>query len=199
MKTLVLELRRALRALARAPGFTAVVVLTLALGIGAATAVFSVVDAVLLEPLPYPAAGRLVTVAHTTRGGDFPTSVPNATATHVAYQEGSRSFETMAVYQVGQSNLTGDEGAPDRVDVVWATRSLFDVLRVPAALGRTFTAEEDSPDGPLVAVLGHSLWKSRFGGDPAIVGKTVRLNGYARQVVGVMPESFRFPSPEEDL
>ena len=189
------DLRLALRQLRRTPGFTIAAVLTLALGIGGNAAVFSVINGVLLRPLAYPDADRLVTIAHRTRGGDLPERLPSGSAAHVVYEEGSRSFEALALYTTWQGSLAGREGAPDWVDIVSATRSLFDVLRVPPALGRTFSVEEDRPGGPRVAVLSHALWRQRYGSDPAIVGRTVTLDGVAREVVGVMPAGFAFPTP----
>src|SRR6476661_5857405 len=142
------DLRFGLRQLRKTPGFTIAAVLTLALGIGGNTAVFSVVNGVLLRPLAYPDADRIVSITHRTRGGELPTRLPNSSATHVVYEEGSRSFDAMALYSTWQGSLVGDNAPPDWVDVVTATRSLFDVLRVPPSLGRTFTSEEDTPGGP---------------------------------------------------
>ena len=192
------DLRVAVRRLRREPGFTAAAVLTLAIGIGGNAAVFSLVNGVLLRPLPYPDADRIVTIAHRSRGGDVPERLPNASATHVVYEE-SRSFEAMALYMPEEANLTGDGVAPVRLAVVDATRSLFDVLRVPPALGRTFTAEEDAPGGPRAAILSHALWRQQFGGDSGIVGRTIVLDGVARTVVGVMPARFAFPTRDTQL
>ena len=193
------DLRVAARRLARAPGFTIAAVLTLAVGIGGNAAVFSLVNGVVLRPLPYPEADRLVTIGHHTRGGDLPEWLPNSSAIHVVYEEGSRSFEAMALYDVDEANLTGDGVAPVRIGIARVTRSLFAVLRVPPLLGRIFTAEEDAPGGPRAAVLGHELWRRQFGGDSAIVGRTVMLDGLARTVVGVMPEGFAFPRRDAQL
>jgi hypothetical protein len=189
------DVRFALRQLRKTPGFTIAAVLTLALGIGGNTAVFSVVNGVLLRPLEYPDADRIVSISHRTRGGELPTRLPNSSATHVVYQEGSRSFDAMALYSTWQGSLVGDNAPPDWVDVVTATRSLFDVLRVPPSLGRTFTPEEDTPGGPHVAIISDALWRQRFGADPSVVGRTITLDGTSRQVVGVLPAGFAFPTP----
>ena len=189
------DIRLAARQLRKTPGFTLAAVLTLALGIGGNAAVFSVVNGVLLRPLDYPEPERLVTIAHRTRGGDLPERMPSASAVHVVYEEGSRSFDAMALYATWQGSLIGPAASPDWVDVVTATRSLFDVLRVPPALGRTFSAEEDRPKGPQVVVLSHSLWRQRFGGDPSVIGRSITLDGVVRQVIGVMPPGFAFPTP----
>ena len=193
------DLRLASRQLRKTPGFTIAAVLTLALGIGGNAAVFSVVHGVLLRPLAYPDAERLMTIAHRTRGGDLPELLPSSSAAHVVYEEGSRSFDALALYQTWQGSLNSGGGSPDWVDIVTVTRSLFDVLRVPAALGRTFTSEEDRRGGPHVAVISHALWRQRFGADPAVIGRTITLDGTAREVVGVMPSGFAFPTPATQL
>ncbi len=160
------DLRFGFRQLRKTPGFTLAAVLTLALGIGGNVAVFSVVNGVLLRPLAYPEPDRLVTIGHRTRGGDLPPTLPNATATDVVYQA-SHSFDAMALYSTWQGSLTGGDATPEWVDVASVTRSLFDVLRVPPALGRPFTADEDRPRGPRAVILSHALWRQRFGGDPS--------------------------------
>jgi len=188
------DLRFGFRQLRKTPGFTLAAVLTLALGIGGNVAVFSVVNGVLLRPLAFPDPDRLVTIAHRTRGGDLPPTLPNATATDVVYQA-SHSFDAMALYSSWQGSLTGGDAAPDWVDVTSVTRSLFDVLRVRPALGRPFTAEEDRPKGPRAVILSHALWRQRFGGDPSIIGRTIAVEGTTHEIVGVMPAGFAFPTP----
>jgi len=187
------DLRFGLRQLRKTPGFTLAAVLTLALGIGGNVAVFSVVNSVLLRPLAYPEADRLVTIGHRTRGGDLPPVLPNATATDVVYQA-SHSFDAMALYASWQGSLTGGDAAPDWVDVTSITRSLFDVLRVRPALGRVFTADEDRPRGPRAVILSHALWRQRFGGDRSVIGRTIAVDGTTHEIVGVMPAGFAFPS-----
>jgi len=194
VERMAFDLRLAIRQLRQSPGFTIAAVLTLALGIGGNAAVFSVVNGVLLRPLAFPEADRLVTIAHRTRGGDLPERLPSASAAHVVYEEGSHSFDALALYATWQGSLTGREGSPDWVDAVTATRSLFDVLRVAPALGRTFSREEDQPGGPRVVVVSHALWHQRYGGDSAIIGRTITLDGVSREVVGVMPAGFAFPT-----
>ena len=193
------DVRLAVRQLRKTPGFTLAAALTLALGIGGNAAIFSVVNGVLLRPLAYPEPDRIMTIAHRTSGGELPERLPNSSAAHVVYEEGNRSFEAMALYATWQGSLTGPEASPDWVDVVTATRSLFDVLRVPPTLGRTFSADEDRPRGPRVAVLSHTLWQQRFGGDSAIIGRSITLDGVVREVVGVMPQGFAFPTPESQV
>src|SRR4029453_17416631 len=133
-----------------------------------------------------------------TRGGDLPSRLPNATATDVVYQA-NRSFDAMALHTSWQGSLTGGGGAPEWVDIVSVTRSLFDVLRVPLALGRPFTAEEDRHGGPHAVILSHALWRQRFGGDPSVIGRTVTVDGTPHEVVGVMPAGFAFPTKATQL
>src|SRR5437867_521848 len=183
------DLRFAFRQLLKNPGFTAVAVLTLALGIGANTAVFSVVNAVLLRPLPYPESDRLVQLSEAGRdwsGG--PISYPNFTD----WKAQQTVFENVGLYRWVNYNLTGT-GEPLRLSVGEMAADAFGALRVPPALGRTFTADEDKPGGPRVAVLSYALWQSRFGRDLAILNQSIALDGNAFTVVGVMPAGFEFP------
>lgn len=190
------DLRFSLRQLRRAPSFAAVVVLTLGMAIGANTAVFSVVDAVILSPLPYPEADRLSVVWTRylpSSGFDiakFPVSAPEI----LDIQEESRTLESLGVYARGSRTLTGDGDAPERIPVGFYSATLLPTLRVQPEVGRWFAPEEDVPDGPAVTILSHALWQSRFGGDPAIVGRTIAMNGIPTEVVGVMSEGFEFPS-----
>ena len=189
MDNLLQDLRYAVRQLLRSPGFAAVAVLTLALGIGANTAIFSVISSVLLQPLPYGDADRVVAVWNSFRDNEqMSLSAPEL----IDYREGIRSFEALAAYRQAAVNLTG-EAEPERLSAGRVTANLFEVLGTEAMIGRTFTAEEDVPGQNNVVVLGYSLWQRRFAGDPSVVGSAVRLNGTLRTVVGVMPPSFRLP------
>jgi predicted permease len=194
IERIVFDLRFAARQLRMTPAFTLAAVLTLALGIGGNAVVFSVVNGVLLRPLPYAASDRLVSIGHHTRGGDLPPRMPNASATHVVYESATRSFEAMALYSHWSVSLTSDNAAPEWIDVVPTTHSLFAVLRVAPALGRVFSAEEDQPGGPRAVVISHALWQQRFGGDSALIGRAVTIDGRAHTVVGIMPASFAFPT-----
>ncbi len=194
---LIRDLRQVLRRFAREPLFTAVTVLTLALGIGAATAVYSVVDGVLLEPLPYDHPRELVSIFHAAPGLDVD-RIPDARATHLVYQEASRSFSSMALHAGTQVTLT-EAGDPARLVAERITPSLFQVLRASPAIGRAFTEDEGREDAGPVAILSHRLWAERFGSDPQIVNRTIVLNGQSAAVVGVMPEGFAFPSQDVDL
>jgi putative ABC transport system permease protein len=165
-----------------------VVVLTLAIGIGANTAIFSVVNAVLLRPLPYREADRLVAVfSHETRKGERRN--PTSPADYLEWKKGSGALEEMTAAHPWSPVLTG-RGQPEPIPGLRATPGLFALLREEAALGRVFAAGGSSED---VVVLGHRLWRSRFGGDPAIVGSSLALDGKPHTVVGVMPPGFRFP------
>ncbi|MFY9611384.1 MAG: ABC transporter permease [Blastocatellia bacterium] len=199
------DLRYGLRMLRKNPGFTLVAVLTLALGIGANTAIFSVVSGVLLRPMPYADPGRLVQFWETNplKGWTQATVAP---ANLFDWQEQNQSFEDIAAYMgsdtkaAGMSNLflTG-EGEPERVRGLYVTGNLFSVLGVSAARGRTFTPEETWAGNHRVVVLCHELWQRRFGGDPAIVDQTISINGANRTIIGVMPDGFYFPAKDVEL
>ena len=189
------DLRYAWRGLRTRPGFTAVATVTLALGIGANTAIFSVVNAVLLAPLPYPQPDRLVKLTGTSpREGRLSNlSVPDVGD----FEASSGSFEALgAMSGVGSLTLTGG-GEPERVAALRVTAGYFRALGVRPELGRTFDAAEDRPSPPLVVVLGHGLWVRRFGADPAVVGRTIPLNDRAWTVVGVLPAGFRHVEPDQ--
>ncbi|HXQ97421.1 MAG TPA: ABC transporter permease [Candidatus Limnocylindrales bacterium] len=183
------DLRYGARMLRKNPGFTATAILTLALGIGANTAIFSVVNAVLLRPLPYRDSARLYWIS------DF---VPQFNGTLVgssdflAWREQNTVFEEMAAYNDSANNLTGD-GDPERAAVSGITANFFPLLGVTPAIGRDFVDEEDRAGGPPVAILGHHLWELRYGGDPRILDRSVQVDNHAYRVVGVMSPDFRFP------
>ena len=195
-----LPLRQALRGLRRTPGFTAVAVGTLALGIGATTTIFTVVNGVLLRPMPYEEPDRVAIIWNDLGAGAQ--SLPAVSALDfLDYRERSRAFEGFAAASgpglAGlRGNLTGD-GDPERVDLSPVTANFFPLLGVAPALGRNFTAEEEVPNGPRVALLSHRLWQRRYGGDPGIVGRTIPIDGIAHEVVGVLPERFRLLLPAE--
>ncbi len=191
MDTLWQDLKYGARQLARNPGFTAVAVLTLALGIGANTAVFSVVHAVLLQPLPYPNAERLVALTGQAPGvgvGQFGLTEVE----YLRFQSDSRMLESVGGYVTGQITLSGVE-QPQRVQVGVVTSSVFDVLGVPPLLGRTFRPEEEVPNGNRVALLSMGLWQGQFTGAVDVLGRSVELNSRPYTIVGVMPAGFRLP------
>ncbi len=196
MDTLAL-IRRSLRGLLHAPGFTAVCVLTLAVGIAAATAIFSIVNGILLTPLPYAESERLVGLWHTAPAFGFD-KISQSPGTYLLYRQRSRSFEDIALYRSARANVTGDR-APERLSAGLITPSLFSVLRVKPSLGRAFVAEEGRPGAAPVVLLSDQLWRRRFAGDPGAVGRQIRINGVPRAIVGVMPAGFEFPRPETEL
>jgi putative ABC transport system permease protein len=185
------DARHAVRAFARSPGFTVVAVATLALGIGATTAGFSLMRAVLLDPLPYRDASRLVMVWEDGSQHGLPPNITPSPGHYVDWNDQNGVFDGMAALDFGSFNLTG-AGEPLRVEGFHATHNLFDVLGVAPVLGRPFTREEEQP-GAAVAILGHSLWQSRFGSSRDIVGRTIVLDEKPFTVVGVMPAGFDFP------
>ena len=191
MNTLTQDLRYAVRALRRSPGFTAVALATLALGIGANTAIFSVVNAVLLEPLPFPDSGRLVAFYQTLPARGVTTagvSFPN----YSDFAGRSRSFEQLGAIRMHDYTLTG-QGEPALVVGGTVTGNVFAMLRTRPLLGRGLAASDEAPDAPPVAVLSEKLWREHFGGDPAAVGRTLRLDERVFTVVGVMPAAFHSP------
>ena len=190
------DIRYGLRMLAKSPGFTAVVVLTLAMGIGANTAIFSVVSAVLLQPLPFPQPDRLVALQRTDlRTGEQSRSQSYPDFADLRAQ--SKSLEAAAAYDEGSATMTG-MGDPIHLSTGIFSADMFNVLRVPPILGREFTAAEDKP-GTHVAMLSHRLWKTRFGGDPKVTDKRIVLDGTPYAVAGVMPADFQFPLDSQPM
>ena len=186
------DLHYAVRRLFKAPGFTIVAVLTLALGIGANSAIFSVVNGVLLKPLPYPESERLVGVYHVTEGQRVVMSGPNFT--DVA--RGATTLENIAAVSTTRMVLTG-EGEPERLSVAEVSASLFNVLRVHPEIGRTFNADENTPGRTNVVILSHAVWEQRFGSDRSVIGRRITLDGTPREVIGVMPRGFVYPSDRQ--
>ncbi|HYO63006.1 MAG TPA: ABC transporter permease [Pyrinomonadaceae bacterium] len=189
METLLQDIRFGARVLMKHKAFTAVAVLTLALGIGANTAIFSVVNELLLRPLPFPEAERLVMLWEVSPEGRRQNTTSRANFR--GWREQSTSFEGMAAFSDQRVNLTG-EGEPEEVSVQLATPELFRVLGVEPILGRAMTEEDARPGLPPVAVLSYGLWQRRFGGDPQVVGKSITLNGASCNVVGVLPAGFQW-------
>jgi predicted permease len=190
METFLHDLRYGARTLVRNPGFACVAVLTLALGVGANAAIFSVVNAVLLRPLPWGDADRTVMIWSRWNAFDK-TWVSDGEVN--GYRRETRTLADVAAWSDGQMNLTGD-GEPERVAGASVTANLFSVLGTPAIKGRVFAAGEDVPNGPKVAVIGYGLWQRRYAGDPSIVGRTIQIDGAPYEVVGVMPSDFVLPT-----
>ncbi len=188
------DLRYGVRVLRRSPGFTLAAVLTIALGIGANSAVFSVVDPVLLRPLPYPDPSQLVQLWLNSNSIPYVLSGPE----YFDYRECQRSLEKFAVYQVHNGNLTS-HGEALRVAAAVVSIEFFAVLGVDAVLGRTFIPGEECVGVGQVAILSHRFWKNRFGGDPAILRKVITVDGQFMTVVGIMPQDFAFPAESVDM
>ncbi|MCG6957726.1 MAG: ABC transporter permease [Gemmatimonadetes bacterium] len=195
MDGMLREVRAAVKGLARKPFFTALAGITLAIGIGANTAIFSVVDAVLINPLPYPDSGKLLSVNHTAPGLNLPV-VPHSEAMYLHYLNGFKTLSSFAIFQQDNVNLER-EGDPERISASVVTQEFFDVMGVHPVLGRDFVTGEDRKGAEPVAVLGHGLWERSFGGDRSVIGRTVDMDGVQRRVVGVMPEGFSFPGKTE--
>ena len=191
MEGLLQDIRYGWRVLARNPGFTAIGVVTLAIGIGASTAIFSVVDTVLLRPLPYRQPDQLVVVSETLPGMSAD-EIGVSAGEYQDYRDRNRSFSQVAAYESAGFNLTG-AGQPLRINAASLSASAFPLLGVSPELGRSFTQEEERYGSGNVVVLSHTLWEHQYSGDPNILGKSVKLDEKPFTVIGVMPASFRFP------
>ena len=186
----LLDFKRGARSLLRSPGFAAAAIVTLALGIGATSAIFSIVDAVLLEPLPYAEPERRVMIWSRWKGFD---KTWLSEAEVLDYRREVPSLVQVAAWSSGQANLTGD-GEPVRLGIAAVTANTFSTLGGVPLIGRVFSPEEDRKGGDSVVILSHGLWSRRYGGDPGMVGRTILMNGSPRLVVGVMPQGFRLPT-----
>jgi putative ABC transport system permease protein len=189
------DIRYAFRNLSKRPAFTIVAALTLALGIGANTAIFSAIYSLLLKPLPFPELNRVVAIwdKMPSRGVKHNEV---ALANYLDWQAQSQSYEQLALYRWWSANLTGID-PPERIQGFLVTANFIDVTGMKPIMGRNFTAEENQPGKDRVAIITHSLWQRRFGGDPNIIGKTITTNSIVRTVIGVMPERFNFPKGAE--
>ena len=195
MNTLLADLRYAVRLLLQSPGFTLIAVLTLALGIGATSALFSVVNGVLLNPLPYPHSERLIVIYARIAGLDSaPVEYPN----FLDWQRDSRSFASMAAYRNEDYNYVGNSEG-ERLSGYMISASFFDTLRISPVLGRTFRVDDDQIGAAPVAMLGGGFWKRRFGSSPDIIGRPITLNGTAYTIVGVVPDTFTFYGNMRDV
>ncbi len=190
------SVRFAARSLRRTPAVTAAVAATLAVGIGATSAIFAVVNGVLLKSLPYPGADRLVAIAHRAPGTDE--DIPSAPYLYFAYREHCRLFDGVGLWRSGPASVTGVE-RPEQVQALVITREILPILGVSPILGREFSARDDSPGGPSTVILTYGYWQRRFGADPSIIGRQVTVDGQARDVIGIMPQRFRFLDRPVDL
>ncbi len=192
LEALVQDLRFGLRVLAKSPGFTAVVVLTLALGIGGNTAIFSYIDAWFIKPLPFPHPDRLVIFETQDKKHGWTSGGVTSAADFFDFQKQNTSFEQTVAWTVANFNLTSD-GSPELVEGGRVSWNYFDALAAKPILGRTFTAEDDRSGAPHVVILSGGLWQGRYAGDPKVIGRSISIGGEAYTVVGVMPGTFQFP------
>jgi len=196
------DLKLASRRLSRSPGFAATVLLTLAIGIGANTAVFSVVDSVLLKPLPYPESDRLVSLWLNAPGAaglaNFQKSLPLSSSMYFAFSENNRTFESLGIWNIQKANLTG-LAVPEEVNAAFVTDGVLETLGVPPLTGRELTAADQLPNGAQNVVLGYGYWQRRFGGDRSVIGRTIVVDGQTRTIVGVMPRGFRLVDADFDI
>ncbi|HTJ22061.1 MAG TPA: ABC transporter permease, partial [Gemmatimonadaceae bacterium] len=197
---MTVRLSHAFRSLERSPLFSATVIIALTIGLGSAAAIFAIVNGVLLRPLPYGHPDRLVGAWH-----DMPAlsmhHAPQTAGTFFTYKKFAKSFAALGVYQQGSANVSDPEGRaqPERMSVAYTTLDVIPLLEVSPILGRTFTAAEDAPKGPNVAVISEGLWKTRFGGTRDVIGKTLVVFGRPTEIIGVMPARFGFPSSNTQM
>ena len=184
------DLRFGARTLKRSPGFAVIALLTLSLGIGANAAIFSVVNAVLLRPLPWAEPDRAAMIWSRWVAFD---KTWVSTGEVVQYRKRARTLSSVAAWSDGQVNLTGD-GDPERVAAADVTSNIFSTLGVRPLVGRTFSEKEDVPNGPDLVVMGHALWQRRYNGDRDLVGRTIQINGRPFEVIGIMPADFALPT-----
>ena len=184
----------ALRRLGKAPGFTATILLTLAIGIGANTAVFSVVNGVLLKPLPYPHSEELAALWMNAPGAgglsNFQSGLQLSQSMYLTFSQHNRTFQSMGVWTRAKANVTG-AAQPDEVNATYVSGGVLETLQVPAAIGRWFTAADQAPHGANTVMLSYGYWQRRFGGDPRVIGRSLQVDGQTRTIVGAMPRGFR--------
>ena len=190
------EARQAARALLRSPVFTIIALVTLAVGVSATTAVYAIVDAVVLRPLPYPEPERLVSVMHpTTIPGSGDAKWGLSSAGYFFFARENRTLSDIGVYGTSDATITGDGGAAEVAQVALVTHNLLSILGTSPVAGRLFLPDEDVPNAPAVVMLGHELWQRRFGGDPGIIGREIELSSGRATVVGVTSPRFNLPRP----
>jgi putative ABC transport system permease protein len=198
LDNLARDVRHAVRTLAAAPGFTAIAVLILALGIGANTAIFGLVSATMLRPLPFEAPERLVMVWDDFRPVGGPARIEPTPTDFVAWRDATRSFDELAMYLPVSYNLTGG-GEPERLGGARTTTNLFATLGLQPVLGRTFVPDDEGASALPVAIVTTSLWERRFGADPGLVGRTITLDGLQRTVIGIVPPDLRYPNADTSV
>jgi putative ABC transport system permease protein len=194
------EARQSIRSLSRSPSFSIIALLTLALGLGASTAIFAILDGVVLRPLPYPSAGRLIAVGTTWPGVKAGEEYGISSFMYFRFRQSSRALEKLGVYQTDLFALPPANRAPaQRITAVEASASLFGVLGMKPELGRVFNEQDERSIRPAIVLLSHSIWSVRFGRDPGIVGKVIDVGGLSLEVVGVLPKGARLPDRDADI
>jgi len=196
LETLGRDTRDALRGLRRAPAFTATVILTLALGIGANTAIFAVIDSILIRPLPYPEAEALVSIWHTAPGVPGVPELACSPSMYFTYREENRTFQQFGVWSSGGASVTG-VADPEQPRALFVTYGVLDAVGVKPLVGRWFSQADDTPGSAETVMLTYGYWQRRFGGDTSIVGRTLTIDSRPRTVIGIMPEEFRFQRDPE--
>jgi putative ABC transport system permease protein len=196
------DIRYGFRVLSNKPGFTAVVIFTLAIGIGANAAVFSVVNSVLLKPLNYPKAEELVALHQTAAGAaglaDFQNGLLLSPAMYFTYAEQNHTFQSLGVWTTDTANVTGLT-EPEQVRTADVSDGVLQALGTPPEVGRWLSAADQIPRGPETVMLGHAYWQRRFGSDPAVIGRNIMVDSRPRELVGVMPKGFQFVDADFDL
>jgi predicted permease len=202
LESVLADIKLALRRSIKSPGFATTVLLTIAIGIGANTAVFSVVNSVLLKPLPYPDADRLVSLWLNAPGAaglaSFQKGLPLSASMYFTFSENNRSFQSLGIWTANKANVTG-LARPEEVSVVFLTDGVLEALGVPQLTGRELTAADQVPNGPKNVVLSYGYWQRRFGGDRSAIGRTIVIDSQTRTIVGVMPRSFRVVDHDFDI
>jgi len=184
------QLRQVFRRLGRTPMFTAVTLITLAVGIGANTAIFSVIESVVLEPLAYPHSEQLVDVSHTAPGLNIK-NIGASPSNYFIYREQSSTIQDIGMYQGNSVSVTG-VAEPEQVSALNVTDGMLPLLGVPPTIGRGFSREDDTPSGPNVVMITYGYWQRKFGGDPSVIGRSITIDGKSQQIIGVMPKTFHF-------
>jgi hypothetical protein len=185
-----MKIKHVLRRLFKSPAFTAITVLTLAIGIGANSTIFAVIEGVLLNPLPFTHSGELVDVDHAAPGVNL-ANAGSAPFLYFTYREESRTFQDIGLWQRDTKTLTG-RAEPEELPALDVTDGVLPLLGVQPLLGRLFSAQDDKPGSPDTVLLSYGLWRTKFGGDPAAIGRRILLDGKSREIIGVLPEKFRF-------
>ena len=202
LESVLTDLKFAFRRLRKSPGFAGTVLLTLAIGIGANTAVFSVVSSVLLKPLPYPDGGQLVSLWLNAPGAaglaNFQKGLPLSASMYFTFSENNRTFQSLGTWLAQKANVTG-LARPEEVNIVLVTDGVLETLGVPPLAGRELTAADQIPNGPKNVMLSYGYWQRRFGGDRSVIGRTIVIDSQVRAIVGVMPRGFRVVDHDFDV